>query len=155
MTVLGQQNAVTTENTKADFGASIDSNIDVTGANAKLVIGTTALGSINGYKASGEGIDYKANVDPLFGTGGKANLTKFGTLELQFAEGTQFSLNDLASLRKGVTGSTTALEAGFISIGNASLADSVVSGGTITADITETRSRISRILLSKTLLMLL
>ena len=134
LTVLGQENAKSDTNTQADFGASIDSNIAVTGANAKLVIGTTALGSIKGYKASGAGIEYTADVDPLFGTGGKATLTQFGTLELQFAEGTKFSLNDLASLRKGVTDSGTALEAGFISIGNASLTDSVVSGGTITAE---------------------
>ena len=136
LTVVGKHNAAVTTPTpaKENYGASINNTVEVTGANAKLVIGTTALGSINGYKASGEGIDYKANVDPLFGTGGKANLTKFGTLELQFAEGTKFSLNDLASLRKGVTDSATALDSGFISIGNASLTDSVVSGGTITAE---------------------
>ena len=134
LTVLGQENAKSDTNTQADFGASIDSNIAVTGANAKLVIGTTALGSINGYKASGAGIEYTTDVDPLFGTNGKVTLDQFGTLELQFAENTQFSLNDLASLRKGVTGSGTALEDGFISLGNASLTDSVVSGGTITAE---------------------
>ena len=135
LTVIGQQNAVDADkNPKADFGASIDSNIAVTGANAKLVIGTTALGSINGYKASGAGIEYTTDVDPLFGTNGKVSLDQFGTLELQFAENTKFSLNDLASLRKGVTGETDSLEAGFISIGNASLTDSVVSGGTITAE---------------------
>ena len=134
LTVLGQQNAVTTENTKADFGASIDSNIAVTGANAKLVIGTTALGSIAGYQDAGAGINYTTDVDPLFGTNGKVTLDQFGTLELQFAEGTKFSLNDLASLRKGVTDSGTALPSGFISLGNATLTDSVVSGGTITAE---------------------
>ena len=134
LTVIGQQNAVTTENTKADFGASIDSNIAVTGANAKLVIGKTALGSIADYQDAGAGIKYTTDVDPLFGNGGKVTLTKFGTLELQFAEGTEFTLNDLASLRKGVTGETDSLEAGFISIGNASLTDSVVSGGAITAE---------------------
>ena len=135
LTVQGQANAATTDPVaKANFGASINNEVAVTGANAKLVIGTTALGSIKGYKASGEGIEYTADVDPLFGTGGKATLDQFGTLELQFAEGTKFSLNDLASLRKGVTDSTTALDSGFISIGNASLTDSVVSGGTITAE---------------------
>ncbi|MCK0514981.1 autotransporter outer membrane beta-barrel domain-containing protein [Anaerobiospirillum sp. NML120448] len=134
LTVLGQENAKSDTNTQADFGASIDSNIDVTGANAKLVIGTNALGSIKGYKASGAGIEYTTDVDPLFGTNGKVSLDQFGTLELQFAENTKFNLNDLASLRKGVTGETDSLEAGFISIGNASLTDSVVSGGTITAE---------------------
>ena len=134
LTVQGKANAVTTENTKADFGASIDSNIAVTGANAKLVIGTTALGSIAGYQDAGAGINYTTDVDPLFGTNGKVSLDQFGTLELQFAENTKFNLNELASLRKGVTDSDTALEAGFISIGNASLTDSVVSGGTITAE---------------------
>ena len=134
LTVVGQENAKSDTNPTADFGASIDSNIAVTGANAKLVIGTTALGSIAGYEDAGAGIKYTTNVDPLFGTNGKVTLDQFGTLELQFAEGTKFSLNDLESLRKGVTGSGTALEAGFISIGNASLTDSVVSGGTITAD---------------------
>ena len=134
LTVLGQENAKSDTNTQADFGASIDSNIAVTGANAKLVIGTTALGSIAGYKDAGAGIKYTTDVDPLFGTNGKVTLDQFGTLELQFAEGTKFSLNDLASLRKGVTDSGTALKTGFISIGNASLTDSVVSGGAITAE---------------------
>ena len=134
LTVLGQENAKSDTNPNADFGASIDNTVDVTGANAKLVIGTTALGSIKGYKASGAGIEYTADVDPLFGTNGKVTLDQFGTLELQFAEGTKFSLNDLASLRKGVTDSGTALKTGFISLGNATLTDSVVSGGTITAE---------------------
>ena len=134
LTVLGQENAKSDTNTQADFGASIDSNIAVTGANAKLVIGTTALGSIAGYQDAGAGIKYTTDVDPLFGTNGKVSLDQFGTLELQFAENTKFNLNELASLRKGVTDSDTALEAGFISIGNASLTDSVVSGGTITAE---------------------
>ena len=134
LTVVGQQNAKSDSNPTADFGASINHEVKVTGANAKLVIGTTALGSIKGYKASGEGIEYTADVDPLFGTNGKVTLDQFGTLELQFAENTKFSLNDLASLRKGVTTSATALTDGFISLGNASLTDSVVSGGTITAE---------------------
>ena len=108
MTVVGKHNAAVTTPTpaKENYGASINNEVAVTGANAKLVIGTTALGSIKSYKASGEGIEYTADVDPLFGTGGKATLTQFGTLELQFAENTKFSLNDLASLRKGVTGET-------------------------------------------------
>ena len=136
LAVVGKHNAAVTTPTpaKENYGASINNTVEVTGANAKLVIGTTALGSIAGYQDAGAGIKYTTNVDPLFGTGGKANLTKFGTLELQFDKNTQFSLNDLASLRKGVTGETDSLEAGFISIGNASLADSLVSGGTITAD---------------------
>ena len=135
LTVLGQENAADSDaGTKKNYGASIGNEVAVTGANAKLVIGTTALGSIAGYEDAGAGIKYTTDVDPLFGAGGKANLTQFGTLELQFAEGTKFSLNDLASLRKGVTDSATALDSGFISIGNASLTDSVVSGGTITAE---------------------
>ncbi len=134
LTVVGQQNAKSDTNPTADFGASINHEVKVTGANAKLVIGTTALGSIASYQDAGAGINYTTDVDPLFGTNGKVSLDQFGTLELQFDKSTQFSLNDLASLRKGVTGSTKALDAGFISIGNASLTDSVVSGGTITAE---------------------
>ena len=136
LTVVGKHNAAVTTPTpaKENYGASINNTVEVTGANAKLVIGKTALGSIADYQDAGAGIKYTTDVDPLFTNNGKVTLTKFGTLELQFDKSTQFSLNDLASLRKGVTGETDSLEAGFISIGNASLTDSVVSGGTITAE---------------------
>lgn len=108
------------------FKTAASSQIKVDGSEAVLSIGEKALGALEGFKVENGDVKYADGItDPFAGT---VVLSNYGTLSLEFAPETTFTLDQIKALRKEFTGSADAAQNGFIKFNQAKISDLTVSG---------------------------
>ena len=108
------------------FKTAASSQIKVDGSEAVLSIGEKALGALEGFKVEKGDVKYADGItDPFAGT---VVLSNYGTLSLEFAPETTFTLDQIKALRKEFTGSADAAQNGFIKFNQAKISDLTVSG---------------------------
>ena len=103
------------------FKTAASSQIKVDGSEAVLSIGEKALGALEGFKVENGDVKYADGItDPFAGT---VVLDNYGTLSLEFAPESSFTLDQIKALRKEFTGKAEAAEKGFIKFNNAQISD--------------------------------
>ena len=108
------------------FKTAASSQIKVDGSEAVLSIGEKALGALEGFKVQNGDVKYADGItDPFAGT---VVLANYGTLSLEFAPDSTFTLDQIKALRKEFTGSADAAQNGFIKFNQAKISDLTVSG---------------------------
>lgn len=108
------------------FKTAASSQIKVDGSEAVLSIGEKALGALEGFKVQNGDVKYADGItDPFAGT---VVLANYGTLSLEFAPESTFTLDEIKALRKEFTGSADAAQNGFIKFNQAKISDLTVSG---------------------------
>ena len=108
------------------FKTAASSQIKVDGSEAVLSIGEKALGALEGFKVQNGDVKYADGItDPFAGT---VVLANYGTLSLEFAPDSTFTLDEVKALRKEFTGSADAAQNGFIKFNQAKISDLTVSG---------------------------
>ena len=101
------------------FKTAASSQIKVDGSEAVLSIGEKALGALEGFKVEKGDVKYADGItDPFAGT---VVLANYGTLSLEFAPETTFTLDQIKALRKEFTGSADASQNGFIKFNQAKI----------------------------------
>ena len=101
------------------FKTAASSQIKVDGSEAVLSIGEKALGALEGFKVEKGDVKYADGItDPFAGT---VVLANYGTLSLEFAPETTFTLDEVKALRKEFTGSADAAQNGFIKFNQAKI----------------------------------
>lgn len=101
------------------FKTAASSQIKVDGSEAVLSIGEKALGALEGFKVQNGDVKYADGItDPFAGT---VVLANYGTLSLEFAPETTFTLDEVKALRKEFTGSADAAQNGFIKFNQAKI----------------------------------
>lgn len=101
------------------FKTAASSQIKVDGSEAVLSIGEKALGALEGFKVENGDVKYADGItDPFAGT---VVLANYGTLSLEFAPETTFTLDQIKALRKEFTGSADAAQNGFIKFNQAKI----------------------------------
>ena len=101
------------------FKTAASSQIKVDGSEAVLSIGEKALGALEGFKVQNGDVKYADGItDPFAGT---VVLSNYGTLSLEFAPETTFTLDEVKALRKEFTGSADAAQNGFIKFNQAKI----------------------------------
>lgn len=101
------------------FKTAASSKIKVDGSEAVLSIGEKALGALDGFKVENGDVKYADGItDPFAGT---VVLANYGTLSLEFAPETTFTLDEVKALRKEFTGSADAAQNGFIKFNQAKI----------------------------------
>ena len=107
------------------FKTAASSQIKVDGSEAVLSIGEKALGALEGFKVENGDVKYADGItDPFAGT---VVLSNYGTLSLEFAPDSTFTLDQIKALRKEFTGSADASQNGFIKFNQAKISDLTVS----------------------------
>ena len=101
------------------FKTAASSQIKVDGSEAVLSIGEKALGALEGFKVENGDVKYADGItDPFAGT---VVLANYGTLSLEFAPETTFTLDEIKALRKEFTGFADAAQNGFIKFNQAKI----------------------------------